>query len=242
MDPLTLITLHSTCKTCEQHQLFDKLFQSYFPGNPDGQVRKVFDVLKGGSTLLMHPYDLIYSFANGKENNDDNELETVTALAAVVLSQKLCGDFLVYQHLDWKHHVKLLISERQFKKMYQMSSASFSKVLKMHQPWLPVNNTQSHNASKGGKPIVSELILHCTIQYLVAGGSYHDICTNVGMSIMPFYRCAHHGIDAVNCCPEFRFVAPTSMDELVLAANDFHELSSHWMGGFAKSVFPLQVK
>ena len=83
MDPLTLITLRGTCKTCEQRQLFNKLFQSYFPGDPDGQVRKVFDVLKGGNKLLMHPYDVIYSFVCGNENNDDDELETVTALAEI---------------------------------------------------------------------------------------------------------------------------------------------------------------
>ena len=226
MDPLTLITLRGTCKTSEQCQLFDKLFQSYFPGDPDGQVRKVFDVLKGGNKLLMHPYDVIYSFACGNENNDDDELETVTALAAVVLSRKLRGDFLVRQRLNWKHHVKMLIREGQFKKMYRMSPASFSKLLKMLQPWLPVNNKQSRNASKGENPIVSELILHCTIRYL-AGGSYHDIRTNAGMSIMSFYRCVRRGIDAINSCPEFRFVFPTSMDELITAAHDFHELSSH---------------
>jgi hypothetical protein len=141
----------------------------------------------------MHPYDLMYSFAYGKENNDDDELETVTALAAVVLSQKLHGDFLVHQRLNWKHHVKLLIWEGQFKKMYWMSSASFSKLLKMLQPWLPVNNKQSCNASKGGKPIVLEIILHCTLCYL-AGGSYHDIRTNAGNSISDGRKCPMHNI------------------------------------------------
>jgi hypothetical protein len=60
MDPLALIMLQGTCKTSDQHDCFDTLFHSYFPGDPDGQIRKVFDVLKTGNKLLIHPYGVIH--------------------------------------------------------------------------------------------------------------------------------------------------------------------------------------
>jgi hypothetical protein len=57
------------------------LFHSYFPDDPDGKIRKVFDVLKAGNKLLIHLYDVMYLFAYGwKQEND--ELETVAAMAA----------------------------------------------------------------------------------------------------------------------------------------------------------------
>ena len=65
MDPLALITLQETCKIAEQCDLFDKLFGASIPGDPDGQVRKVFDVLKAGNKLLIYPYYVMYSFAHG---------------------------------------------------------------------------------------------------------------------------------------------------------------------------------
>ena len=63
------------------------LFQSCFPGDPDGRIRTVFDVLKAGNKSLIHPYDLMYEFAFGAKRNDD-DFETVAAMEAVVLSQK----------------------------------------------------------------------------------------------------------------------------------------------------------
>ncbi len=127
--------------------MFDKLFHASFPGDPDGQIRKVFDVLKAGNKLLIHPYDLMYSFAYGIQQNDD-ELETLAAMAAVVLSQRLHGDPFIHRHINWKHHVKMLMREGQFKRMYRMSSASFVKLMNILQLWLPVNAKQSINASK----------------------------------------------------------------------------------------------
>ncbi len=81
MDPLALIVLQGTCKTSDQYDFFDMLFHSYFPDDPDGQLRKVFDVLKAGKKLLIYLYDVMYLFAYGwKQEND--ELETVAAMAA----------------------------------------------------------------------------------------------------------------------------------------------------------------
>jgi hypothetical protein len=106
-----------------------------------------------------------------------------------------------------------------------MSYASFSKLMEILQPWLQTNAKQSSNASKGKQPIVPEIIMHCTLCY-IAGGSYHDICTNAGMSIMTFYRCVCHGIDAINSSSVLRLIFPITVDELVKAAAKFEQPSS----------------
>jgi len=67
-------------------------------------------------------------------------------------------------------------------------------------PWLNVDNKQSSNASKGRRPIVAEIILHCTLHYL-AGGSVHDIRICAGLSHSSFNRAVHRGLDAINDCP-----------------------------------------
>jgi hypothetical protein len=68
--------------------------------------------------------------------------------------------------------------------------------------------------------------MHCTLRYL-AGGSYHDIHTNAGISIHTFYKCVHHEIDAINSSPELKLIFPTTVDELIKAAAEFEELSTH---------------
>jgi hypothetical protein len=67
-------------------------------------------------------------------------------------------------------------------------------------PWLQVNEKQSKNASLVNRPIVAELMLHCTLCYL-GGGSYHDIWGSAGLSTAAFYRNFRHGLDAINSCP-----------------------------------------
>jgi hypothetical protein len=127
----------------------------------------------------------MYLFLFGAKCRAD-DFETVAAMAAVVLSQKFRGKFIVHQRLNWEHHVKFLIWEGQFKKMYGIMHTSFNKLLYMILPWLQVNARQSSNASKGKRPIIAELILHCTLHYL-AGGSFDDIHTCAGMSTGSFY-------------------------------------------------------
>ena len=149
---------------------------------------------------MIHPFDLIYIFMFTKPTGDD-DLETVLAMSAMILSRNFRGDFIVHHSLNWQHHVKLLLKEGLFKRMYRMSLESFEKLLEMLQPWLLVNQEKARNASKGEDPISAELIMHCTLRYL-AGGSVHDIRTTAGMSKTSFYRSAYRGIDAINHCPE----------------------------------------
>ncbi len=80
------MTLQSACESATQRESFDILFRSYFPGDPDGQIRQMFDVLKAGNKALIHPYDLMYLFAFGAKHRED-DFETIAAMAAAVLSQ-----------------------------------------------------------------------------------------------------------------------------------------------------------
>ncbi len=68
--------------------------------------------------------------------------------------------------------------------------------------------------------------MHCTHCY-IAGGSYHNICTNARMPIMTLYRCVCRGIDAINFSSELRLIFPITVDELMKAVAKFEQLSSH---------------
>jgi hypothetical protein len=47
------------------------------------------------------------------------------------------------------------------------------------------------------------------------------------MSTASFYRCVHHGIDAINACPGLSIKFPLILSELVNSAKDFCSISSH---------------
>jgi hypothetical protein len=158
------------------------------------------------------------------ENDDDFPI--IAAMAAAVLSRIYRGDVVVRQRLNWNLHVKTLIREGLFKKMYQMPPSAFNKLLKMLLPWMNVDNKQSSNASKGRRPIVAEIILHCTLRYL-AGGSVHDIRVCAGLSHSSFYRAVHRGLDAINDCPSLSINFPMTLSDLSRSAAEFKSISSH---------------
>jgi predicted regulator of Ras-like GTPase activity (Roadblock/LC7/MglB family) len=52
------------------------------------------DVLKGNNASLLHPYDILYSCIH-KEHQLDDDSEFIAAMAAVILSSRFRGHFLV---------------------------------------------------------------------------------------------------------------------------------------------------
>jgi hypothetical protein len=52
------------------------------------------DVLKGNNASLLHPYDILYSCIH-KEHQSDDDFEFIVAMAAVILSSRFHGNFLV---------------------------------------------------------------------------------------------------------------------------------------------------
>jgi hypothetical protein len=105
------------------------------------------------------------------------------------------------------------IMEKKFKRYYRMSLASFNKLLELLCAHIPINLKQSKNDSKGKHPIIAEIVLHCTLEYL-SGCSYHDIHTSAGLSRSSFYRCIYWGIDAINSCPQLSIKFPMTVSEL----------------------------
>jgi hypothetical protein len=157
---------------------------------------------------------------------EDDDFPIIAAIAAAVLSCKSHRDAVVRQRLNWNSHVKTLIREGQFKRMYRMSLSSFNKLRTMLLPWLKVNLKQSSKASKGLRPIIPDIILHCTLCY-PAGGSVHDIHVSGGMSYNSFYRLVWQGIDAINACPLLSIRFPMTLSELSQSAEQFNSTSSH---------------
>jgi hypothetical protein len=48
-----------------------KLFRTYFTGNPAEKIRNLFDVT---NKPLIHPYDLVHSFAFSARKIDDDDV------------------------------------------------------------------------------------------------------------------------------------------------------------------------
>jgi hypothetical protein len=70
------------------------MVKSLSPVDPNGNIRRCFDVLKGNNTSLLHPYDILYSCIH-KEHQSDDDFEFIAAMAAVILSSRFHGNFLV---------------------------------------------------------------------------------------------------------------------------------------------------
>jgi hypothetical protein len=117
MDPLLLIAVRNTIKCTNQHEAFDRLIQSLNCNDPNGYIRKSLDILKDANQSIVHPYKFIYSSVFAATENDDG-FPIIAAMAAAVLCRKYHGDFVVRQQLNWNLHVKTLIREGMFKKMY----------------------------------------------------------------------------------------------------------------------------
>ncbi len=94
MDPYALMMLQTACKSNNQRGAIDRLLQPFFSDDPDGQYRSFFDVLKKDNQDMVHPYDLIYVFTFAKESNNDEELEAILAMSAMILSCNCRDDLL----------------------------------------------------------------------------------------------------------------------------------------------------
>jgi hypothetical protein len=98
--------------------------------------------------------------------------------------------------------------------------------LELFHPCIPINLKQSKIASKGKHPIIAEILLHCTLRYLL-GGSYHDIHTSVGFSSSSFYTFIYQGINTINSYPQMSIKILMTVSELQNAASQFDVQSSH---------------
>jgi hypothetical protein len=94
MDPLALIAVQNSIRSSSQYNAFDHMFQTLNPSNPNGNIGRYLDVLKGIDASLLHPYNILYSCIC-KETALDDDFEVVAAMAAVILTLRFHGDFIV---------------------------------------------------------------------------------------------------------------------------------------------------
>jgi len=60
------------------------------PVDPNDNIRRCDNVLRGINTSLLHPCDILYPCISKKHKFDDN-IESVAAVAAVILSSSFGG-------------------------------------------------------------------------------------------------------------------------------------------------------
>jgi len=85
------------------------------------------------------------------------------------------------------------LSERDFKIMFRMSRASFTKLLHLITPYMPPEGNTAMATISSGSRITNETKLYCTLRWL-AGGSYLDITFAFGVSKAAFFRDGRGGI------------------------------------------------
>ena len=101
-----MIAVRNAIRSPSQHNAFDHMFQTLSPIDPNGNIRRCLDILKGNDSSLLHPYNILYSCIC-KETALDDDVE-LAAMAAVILTSRFHGDFIVRQHLNWNYHAKRL--------------------------------------------------------------------------------------------------------------------------------------
>jgi hypothetical protein len=103
-----------------------------------------------------------------------------------------------------------------------MSLMAFNKLLDLLPSKLKLNAKFARMA--GSEPISTEIMLHCTIQYL-AGGSYHDIHTTAFISSSSFFHLVWHTIDVINSCDTLNIDLPR-LHELDKLCSRFYQIST----------------
>ncbi len=159
-------------------------------------------------------------FTEKKDAAEDEDDLDFCALSACLLARNFRNSPVFCERLNWEIHVKCLIKEGEFSKMYRMRYERFCKLVQLLSPALLVVVNQSKHRSFGAKHVYVELILHCLLRYM-AGGSFHDIRVSAGLAKSTFFSCLHRGIKAVNSCKELSLQFPTLASELQQAAHEF---------------------
>jgi hypothetical protein len=102
-----------------------------------------------------------------------------------------------------------------------MRRESFDKLLDLIRDKLEADHSQ---AARRGGVIMPEIRLYCTIRWL-GGGSYTDIYMFAGISQASFYRIVWQTIHAIVECPELQMQFPQTIEECVIAAENFATMS-----------------
>ena len=184
---LLMFVRSSTCKTALAHSHFDRLINDFYQRDVKLEMHLAFDVIAECGVLPSKALDIVYSqlFCPDDDNKDYKLEDEVAGLATCVLAGVFRSRPVECQHMNWKHHVKMLQREGEFHNMYQMSYSSFKELRQIFHQHLSVDDKQSRRRTGGQDPVIPELTLHCFLRY-IAGGSFHDIRTSAGLARTAF--------------------------------------------------------
>jgi hypothetical protein len=143
-------------------------------------------------------------------------LPSVVLLVLVVVTSHSSRTYVPHHHVESLHHENL------FHVKYRMSLDSFNKLLNLLCPTMQLND--KYAAMTGMEPICCEIMLHCTIRFLL-GGSYHDIHATVSISKPSFYHLVWHTIDCINKLEALDVQLP-SIDQLNSIRDGFKRIST----------------
>jgi hypothetical protein len=104
-------------------------------------------------------------FTEERDAAEDEDDLDFCALSACLLAKNFRKPPIFHERLNWEIHVKCLIKEGEFNKMYHMQYESFFKLVQLLSPALLVDVNQSKHRSLGAEHVNVELILHCLLRY-----------------------------------------------------------------------------
>jgi hypothetical protein len=130
---------------------------------------KHWTLLLGNGTMPPVAMEIIYGMLFPASHFDkDDDLEMLLALSVALLTNNVQGDVIKRQQLKWCSHVKSLKHQGLLRIYYRMSFSVFSKLLNLLREDLMVDAKKTRNRTSNQDPIGPEMILHCTLRYLLA--------------------------------------------------------------------------
>ncbi len=148
---LLMIIRTNSCNTIAERSNFDQIFSRFYGRDSGLKKRTSFDIL-GSKNILPHKVlNIVYAqmFTEEKDAAEDEDDLDFCALSACLLAKNFRNSPVFHERLNWEIHVKRLIKEGEFSKMYRLRYESFCKLVQLLSPALLVDVNQSKHRSLG---------------------------------------------------------------------------------------------
>ena len=162
---LLMIIRTNSCNTIAEKSNFDQIFSSFYGRDSGLKIRTSFDILASKNILPHKVLDIVYAqmFTVDRNASEDKDDLDFCALSACLLAKDFRKPPIFRERLNWEIHVRRLIEEGEFSKMYRMRYESFNKLVQLLSPALLVDVNQSKRRSLGAEHVSVELVLHCLL-------------------------------------------------------------------------------
>ena len=160
-------------------------------------------------------------------DDDDIDVLVVAFMAAQLIRSRVFK--WNEKRLNWMEHRAKLLHKAKFHKQYRMTAAAFDALVDIVRPVVQVDVRMSMVSTPlSDSTIFPELVVAAGLRW-VAGGSYHDISSYLGISDSSFYRCRDKFLDAVlqSDDPRLSIIWPNTHEECEKIAADFEKKSTH---------------